>query len=248
VLFQNCGIGCSPSEGLDSRDPRPWGEWCRQTANMWRSSGDINVQSWHNNLASLIGRGSYSTPGGWNYPDSLEVGNGHRGSRMPVPEARAHFSLWCITSSPLYLGTRLENITADELAIVSSKDAIMVNQAWAGYAGDMLNASLHGPVNISRSNYSVLPSNSVWWKPLPNGTAAVVLYASRGNATISFRFDELTWQGKPALASMVGCQVRSVWDNTTTTASAGYSAAVPSSDVKFLIIHSCGARAGAGIG
>ena len=242
MLFQNCGIGCSPSEGLDSRDPRPWGEWCRQTANMWRSSGDINVISWHNNLASLIGRGSYSMPGGWNYPDSLEVGNGHRGNRMPAPEARAHFSLWCVTSSPLYLGTRLENITADDLAIVSNKDAIMVNQAWAGYAGDMLNASLHGPVNISRSNYSVLPSNSVWWKPLPNGTAAVVMYAARDNATIGFRFDELMWQGKPALASVVGCQVRSVWDNTTTTASDGYSAAVPGSDVKFVIIHSCGAR------
>ena len=26
VLFNNCGIGCSPSEGVDSRDPRPWGE------------------------------------------------------------------------------------------------------------------------------------------------------------------------------------------------------------------------------
>ena len=26
VLFNNCGIGCSPSEGVDSRDPRPWSD------------------------------------------------------------------------------------------------------------------------------------------------------------------------------------------------------------------------------
>jgi hypothetical protein len=33
-------------------------------------------------------------PGGWNYPDSLEVGDIKRGRSMPPCEARAHFSLW----------------------------------------------------------------------------------------------------------------------------------------------------------
>lgn len=97
---------------------------------------------------------------------------------MPTNEARAHFSLWCITSSPLYLGMKLENLTASDLAIVSNKDAIAVNQAWAGYAGDMLNFSSPEvlPANITKSNYSNLPANSVWWKPLPNNSAAAVMY------------------------------------------------------------------------
>ena len=116
VVFNNCGIGCSPSEGVDSRDPRPWAPWCRENANTWRSSGDINVQSWRSNLASLIGRGALSQPGGWNYPDSLEVGNCHRTACIHGAEARAHFSLWCITSSPLYLGMRLDNISDADLA------------------------------------------------------------------------------------------------------------------------------------
>eukprot|EP01052_Picozoa_sp_SAG31_P018013 SAG31_NODE_1258_length_9078_cov_12.076512_2_plen_88_part_00 len=87
---------------------------------MWRTAVDINPISWRINLASLIGvphacqisgvsagnirlfndlwcvlagRGSYSGPGGWNYPDSLEVGNWHRGKKMPDVEGRAHFSL-----------------------------------------------------------------------------------------------------------------------------------------------------------
>ena len=39
-------------------------------------------------------------------------------------------------------------------AIVSNADAIGVNQAWAGFAGDMLNFSSPGvlPPNVSKSN------------------------------------------------------------------------------------------------
>ena len=64
---------------------------------------------------------------------------------------------------------RLDNITDADLAIVSNVDAIFVNQAWAGFAGDMLNYSAASvlPANVSKSNYSRLPQNSVWWKPLP---------------------------------------------------------------------------------
>ena len=246
VLFNNCGIGCSPSEGVDSRDPRPWAEWCRDNANTWRSSGDINVQSWHNNLESLIGRGALSKPGGWNYPDSLEVGNCHRTACIHGAEARAHFSLWCITSSPLYLGMRLDNITDANLAIVSNADAISINQAWAGFAGDMLNFSATSvlPVNVSKSNYSRLPEDSVWWKPLPNNGAAVVLYASRGNATISFELSELQYQGKTALpAGTKGCKsVKSVWEGGKELGPLcgdTFSAAVPAGDVVMVIFSGC---------
>lgn len=94
VLFHNCDIGCAPAEGVASAQPRPWGEWCRETANLWRTSGDINVLEWRQqNLASLVGRGSYAGPGGWNYPDSLEVGNCRRDKCIHGAEARAHFSL-----------------------------------------------------------------------------------------------------------------------------------------------------------
>lgn len=72
---------------------------------------------------------------------------------------------------------KVTSITAADLAIVGNRDAIAVNQAWAGYAGDMLNFTDPSvlPMNISKSNYSRLPTNSVWWKPLPNDEAAVVM-------------------------------------------------------------------------
>jgi len=243
-LFNNCGVGCSPSEGLGGRDPRPFDEWCYETANTWRSSGDINVASWHVNLASLIGRGYMGRPGAWEYPDSLEVGVTQRHSKMEIAEARAHFSLWCITSSPLYLGMKLPNITADELALVSNRDAIMINQVWAGYAGDMLNHSDPSvvPINRTHTNYSRLPQNSVWWKPLPRNQVAVVLYASRGNASMSFRFDELQWDGVMALGgSTRNCGVKDVWagGKEVGPVSDGFKTNVTGGDVVMLIIGNC---------
>ena len=51
---------------------------------------------------------------------------------------------------------------------------------------------------------------------LPNDDSAAVLYASKATSTISFRFAELAWQAKPALASSKSCEIRSIWGNTTT--------------------------------
>jgi alpha-galactosidase len=183
-------------------------------------------------------------PGGWNYPDSLEIGNAKHGKGFTPAEARAHFSLWSITSSPLILGNDLRNMTADDLAVVSNKDAIMVNQAWAGYAGDLLNFTQYPPANASKVNVTNVPPHSVWWKPLPNKSAAAVLFNSNGGtttATLSFRFDELVWNGAVALQSANGCHVRSVWDDGKEVGvfDGGFSVPVGGSSVFFAIIEGC---------
>ena len=247
VLVLNCVVGCAPAYGPNSSTPAPWGDWCPQTANMWRSSGDINAM-WgpllSTNLASVIGRGSMAGPGGWNYPDSLEIGNGHRGVKLTPLQSRAHFSLWAVTSSPLLLGMNLSSISPDDLAIVSNREAIFVNQAWAGYAGDMLNFSSYPPANPSVVNTSAVPETSVWWKPLPNASAAAVLFNSRGdnatNSTISFHFSELTWDGRPALAGSKGCNVHSIWDGRDLGVfDTEFSAQVPGESVVFTIVSGC---------
>lgn len=246
VLFQNCGIGCSPSSG-DGIGAQPWGEWCSETANMWRTAGDIAAE-WPaivSRLATVASRGHLAGPGGWNYPGSLEIGNSRRGTGLTPAQARAHFSLWSITSSPLILGNDVRNISADDLAVVSNIDAIFVNQAWAGFAGDLLNYSLYPPANASKVNITQVPRQSVWWKPLPNKSAAAVLFNSGGGtaaAPISFKFHELAWAGVDALGSGKGCKVKSVWSDGKGREGrydSGFAANVSGGACFFAIISDC---------
>ena len=53
-------------------------------------------------------------------------------------------------------------MSADDLAVVSNKFAIMVNQDWAGFAGDMLNYSQYPPINASEHNVTQVPQLSVY--------------------------------------------------------------------------------------
>merc|ERR1740117_1829555 len=54
----------------------------------------------------------------------LQVGNGH----LSVAEQRAHFGLWAITKSTLILGSKVEALSSEQLAIIGNKDVIAVNQ------------------------------------------------------------------------------------------------------------------------
>ena len=96
-LVQNCGVGCAPyMQGHD----RPWAPFCNATAHLWRVGKDI-AATWARitrALDLLANMTALAAPGGWNYPDSLEVGNGD----LTADENRAHFWLWCVTTSPLF--------------------------------------------------------------------------------------------------------------------------------------------------
>jgi hypothetical protein len=94
--------------------------------------------------------------------DSLEVGNGRHGRKLTPAQTLAHFALYSVTSSPLILGNDVRNMSADDMSAVSNRDAIMVNQAWAGLAGDMLHYSQFSPVNASRRRVCRL-----WPRPRP---------------------------------------------------------------------------------
>jgi len=106
--------------------------------NLYRSSGDITA-SWEgvlNNLQSVAGR--VSVPHCWAYPDMLEVGN-----LASYQEDLAHFSAWCIVSSPLILGMDLRNetIMARAMGILSNPELLAVNQNWVGSSGSLVASS-----------------------------------------------------------------------------------------------------------
>lgn len=66
--------------------------------------------------------------GYWNDPDMMVTGN----HGLTFEEQKAHFALWCLMSSPLFLGNDPRNMTKEEKDIVLNKDAIKVNQYPSG--------------------------------------------------------------------------------------------------------------------
>lgn len=68
---------------------------------------------------------------------------GQSGCTLNLLEARTHFSAWAIVSAPLVLGNDItDSATMDAIwPIISNKEVLAVNDAWAGDAGVLLEES-----------------------------------------------------------------------------------------------------------
>ena len=53
-------------------------------------------------------------------------------SQRSLDMNRLHFSLWAITSAPLILGMHPESMPDELIAVVTNKEAIAINQLYAG--------------------------------------------------------------------------------------------------------------------
>jgi len=122
----------------------------RATSNGWRIENDIecygcdkatdatkgNLTNW----SKVVGRFSdvvrwlpYSGPdgkggSGWNDLDTLELGNGDRDG-LTTEERQSMFTLWAISCAPLYFGSDLTKMDAADLALISNREIIAVDQA-----------------------------------------------------------------------------------------------------------------------
>eukprot|EP01065_Artemidia_motanka_P016279 TRINITY_DN1_c0_g1_i5.p2 TRINITY_DN1_c0_g1~~TRINITY_DN1_c0_g1_i5.p2 ORF type:complete len:436 (+),score=164.51 TRINITY_DN1_c0_g1_i5:64-1371(+) len=170
--------------------------------NFFRTSGDI-TNTWASMFGNLQttrkfqGNPPLSRPGTWAYPDMMEVG------KLPSSiEDRSHFGAWCVTSSPLVLGYDMmdETLTDRVWPIVSNKEAIAVNQVWAGHPGRM--AKEWDPSSTETSDKMQL-----WTKPLSANSAAVFVINNDGSshtATIDLAAD---------LGITGTVQVRDIWEH-----------------------------------
>jgi hypothetical protein len=77
---------------------------------------------------SYAGPGTKGSAGGWNDFDSLELGNGDKDG-ITLAERQTMFNLWAISCVPLYLGTDLTRMDPADLAIITNRDLIAINQA-----------------------------------------------------------------------------------------------------------------------
>ena len=132
-------------------------------------------------------------------------------------EARTHFSAWCIVSAPLVLGFNFsDSATVDaHWDTVTNKDAIDVNQDWAGFSGSLFASSAEvssftdctGPGMGSKAETCVFPTTQSWYKPLSgrdhrHSTMAVLL-VNNGDAArdLSFTFRQVPGLEDPASSS-----------------------------------------------
>jgi alpha-galactosidase len=178
--------------------------WAPAFANQWRVSADI-ADSYQSMLKKIFGIGppahrsydlqlyKYASPGHWNDPDVLEVGNGG----MTTTEYQSQFSLWAEEAAPLIAGNDLRSMSAATRAILTNREVIAVDQDPLG-----------------RQGHCVYHNNGRWVlsKPLVGGARAVVLFNQTGTtATITATAAQL------GLHPAAKYKWRDLWAHTTTT-------------------------------
>jgi len=127
--------------------------------NLWRTTGDIR-DAWD----SMSGIGfrqnelaQWATPGHWNDPDMLEIGNGG----MTETEYKTHMSLWSILAAPLLAGNDLRSMSPAILEILTNREVIAINQDRDGKQGKQVWKS---------------GEQEVWTRQLSGGALAVAFF------------------------------------------------------------------------
>jgi hypothetical protein len=109
--------------------------------NLWRTTGDIE-DSWRlvkEIMDSQSRSAPYASPGHWNDPDMLVVGEVGWGgalhpSRLTPDEQYSHISLWALLAAPLLLGNDLTHLDAFTKNLLVNDEVIAVDQDPLGHA------------------------------------------------------------------------------------------------------------------
>jgi alpha-galactosidase len=154
----------------------PW-VWGPRTGQLWRTTGDIAdfFTSVLMNFETTSKLAAFASPGHWNDPDMLEVGNGG----MTEDEYRAHMSLWALIASPLIAGNDIRTMTQQTKDMLLNPEVIAVNQDPAGLQGVKVAEDAEG--------------QQVWARPVTKkGARAVVMFNRTGtNKEYSVRWSDL---------------------------------------------------------
>ncbi|MEX0653072.1 MAG: discoidin domain-containing protein [Phycisphaeraceae bacterium] len=188
-------------------------------AHMWRTGGDID-RTWRSVLESISTNAEGSgQPGGWPDPDMLHVGHLEN-----LHEDQSHFSLWCVTSSPLLAGNDVRAMFHDVQSVLLNTEAIAVNQ-------DISFAELEDNPFGSGKRVRESDGMQLWVKPLADGARAVLL-VNTGESD-----QELSVSWSEAGLPEGEAQVRDLWAHENLGGFTNrYAAQVPPHGCKFLKI------------
>ena len=112
----------------------PNASWC--PFQMWKTSGDPAVVGWQREMLATSVLLNSSRLGCWAYPGYAAYASGI----SSFNDSRTQFGVHCIMSSPLILSFDLTDDSAmnKTWGAITNKEAIAVNQQWAGSAGALV--------------------------------------------------------------------------------------------------------------
>jgi alpha-galactosidase len=200
----------------------PW-LWGGSIADLWRTTSDLqdNFSSLLSNFEGTVHLYPYASPGHWNDPDLLEVGNG--GSTNL--EYRTEFSLWAEMAAPLIASTRLNALLPADLAILTNAEVIAVDQDPRGAPG----------IPIS-------DRNGLWTltKRLRHGDRSVLLFNATNTAAMV-----KTTAARAGLPRAGLYRLRDLWSNDASETRGTISAFVPAHGVAMFRVTAVSERVGA---
>ncbi|KAG0016515.1 hypothetical protein BGZ81_011162 [Podila clonocystis] len=171
------------SAGTGDRVGKDWYKvhsWIGRYGQLWRHSTDISVYK-------KDGKSRWpSKPGNWNDPDFIITGDDEG---LTLDEQKSQFALWSIMASPLILSTNVKDLTNEQIAFLTNREIIAINQDPLGIQGRLSWRSEDSDVLV---------------KPLQNMTerAIAVLNKDSTSANISVPFSRMGYNFPP---SATGC-------------------------------------------
>ena len=201
--------------GMDA--PWLWGP--KIGANLWRTTDDVSNRIDFQEYARMMfvafgqdGLQGYAGPGHWNDPDFLQIGN--RG--LDLDEDKTQMSMWSLLAAPLFSSTDITKLTEAQLAILTNREVIAVDQDPKGIQGRRI--SQIGPVQV-------------WVKPFSRGRTAVGLFNS-GESPLpaSVNFHEIGYSHPVHVRDLWAKKDLGVFKN-------GYSTTVPKHGVVLIEIQ-----------
>ncbi len=216
IIFSICEWGLN----------QPW-KWGRQAGNLWRTTGDIQP-IWASVLAIYeftVRLAKYSSKGGWNDPDMLEVGNGD----LTFEENRTHFSLWCMMNAPLILGNDVREFIKEDGTVDTENKVyqILTNKAMIGINQDKLG------VQCKRVKTGIV---DVLVKPLENSKMALcILNKGTKETSKTLKLSDFANEGILNLPKKNAYKVYDVWEDETAEDVDTIKACVASHGVKVYI-------------
>jgi len=120
----SCDKGLDNDETFPVTDAFPLTVWTDPTEKASLGGGPSKVVSRFDYAAQWQ---PYAHPGGFNDLDSVEVGNGSRDG-ISLSARQTVLSLWSLASSPLILGSDLRYLAPEDLALLTNRAVLAVDQ------------------------------------------------------------------------------------------------------------------------